>query len=162
MKIRPLIRVIRVSIIYQRMDITYYKALPENRPALESLLKSLSLPTEDLPADLSGFTLAFDGPVLVGSAGVEQVGKVGLLRSVAVAASHRSLGVAAQVFQSAIDNARKTGIDDIWLITNTADHYFERHGFERVLRENAPTDISGTAQFAGLCPSSAVVMHKKV
>lgn len=162
MKIRPSIRVIRVSIIYQRMDITYHKALPENRPALESFLKSLSLPTEDLPADLSGFTLAFDGQIMVGSAGVEPLGTLGLLRSVAVAASHRSLGVAAQVFQSAIDHARETGIHDIWLITNTADNYFERHGFVRIQRESAPAEIAGTAQFTGLCPSTAVVMRKTV
>ncbi|MBL7782860.1 MAG: GNAT family N-acetyltransferase [Saprospiraceae bacterium] len=142
------------------MNITYRQALPEHRAALESLLKSLSLPVEDLPDDLSGFTLAFEDAMLVGSAGVEPVGQAGLLRSVAVAASHRSLGVAAHVFQSAIENALKKGIHDIWLITNTADQYFKRHGFEYIDRENAPHDIAGTAQFKGLCPSSAVVMRR--
>lgn len=142
------------------MNISFKKAAPENRPALESLLLGLSLPTEDLPADLSGFTLAFDGAVLVGSAGLEPVGRVGLLRSVGVAPSHRNAGLAASLFQSSVDTAREKGILEIWLITNTADHYFERHGFERIDREQAPTEIAGTAQFKGLCPSSAVIMRK--
>lgn len=142
------------------MDITYHKAIPENRAALESLLRSLSLPVEDLPADLANFMLAFDGSVLVGSAGVEPVGTVGLLRSVGVAESHRNLGLAGRLFNSSVGNARIKGIREIWLITNTADNYFERHGFERVERENAPGAIADTSQFKGLCPSSAVVMRK--
>ncbi|HOY03982.1 MAG TPA: arsenic resistance N-acetyltransferase ArsN2 [Saprospiraceae bacterium] len=142
------------------MDITFHKAIPENRAALESLLLGLSLPVADLPADLTHFTLAFDGSLLVGSAGVEPVGNVGLLRSVAVAESYRNLGLAGRLFNSSIADARTKGISEIWLITNTADNYFERHGFERVERENAPGEIADTSQFKGLCPSSAVVMRK--
>ena len=142
------------------MDIKYHKAIPENRAALESLLLSLSLPVEDLPADLANFTLAFDGSLMVGSAGVEPVGTLGLLRSVGVAESHRNLGMAGHLFNSSIDNARTKGIREIWMISNTADNYFERHGFERINRESTPAEIADTPQFKGLCPSTAVVMRK--
>lgn len=154
------VRWINLPLYSHIMEIKYHKAIPENRAALESHLLSLSLPVEDLPADLANFTLAFDGSVLVGSAGVEPIGTVGLLRSVGVAESHRNLGLAGHLFKSSIDTARTKGIREIWLITNTADSYFERHGFERINRESVPAEIADTPQFKGLCPSSAVVMRK--
>lgn len=144
------------------MEITIHEARPQHRSALEAHLAALRLPIEDLPPDISGFTLAFDEDQVVGSAGVEPVGPYGLLRSVGVAESHRNLGLAERIFTSALDHARSNGIREVWLITNTADRYFERHGFARIDRGDVPAEIAGTAQFAGLCPSSAVVMRRQI
>jgi N-acetylglutamate synthase-like GNAT family acetyltransferase len=144
------------------MEITLQDAQPRHRAALETLLTTLKLPVEDLPAELTNFALAFDGGQVVGSAGVEPLGPYGLLRSVAVAEPYRNLGLAERLYTAAIDHARRSGIREVWLITNTADRYFERHGFERIDRDRAPAEIAQTAQFAGLCPSSAVIMRKTI
>ena len=66
------------------------KANPDTLPAMQRFLTGMKLLVSDLPADLSGFTLAFDDDELVGTAGMELLGRVGLLRSVAVAETHRS------------------------------------------------------------------------
>lgn len=142
------------------MTIDIRLAEPQNRPALQALLTAAQLPIEDLPEDLSGFALAFVGEHLVGSAGIEPVGPYGLLRSVAVREAYRNRHLGQRLHEAALDYARRQQIREVWLITNTADRYFEKHGFQRVERRRAPAEIAATAQFAGLCPSSAVVMRK--
>lgn len=122
----------------------------------------MKLPVSDLPADVAGFTLAFDDTELVGTAGMEILGRVGLLRSVAVAETHRNQQLGQRLFAAALDHARVQGIREVFLITDSAAEYFEKNGFQRVERSKVPEEIAGTAQFSGLCPSSAVVMRKSL
>jgi len=125
---------------------------------LREFLQQLDLPVSDLPSDLSGFTLAFDAEQIVGTAGLELQGSLGLLRSVAVAATHRNQQLGQQLYTAALQYARSKGVQTVYLITTTADRYFEKHGFRPVQRSEVPALIAQTEQFATLCPSSAVVM----
>ena len=125
---------------------------------LRKFLQQLDLPVSDLPSDLSGFTLAFDAEQIVGTAGLELHGSLGLLRSVAVAETHRNQQLGQQLYSAALQHARSKGVQTVYLITTTADRYFEKHGFRQVERSEVPAFIAQTAQFATLCPSSAVVM----
>ena len=138
------------------------KADPDALPAIHRFLTGMKLPVSDLPADLSGFTLAFDGDELVGTAGMEWMGKIGLLRSVAVAETHRNRQLGRKLFAAALDHARANGVQEVFLITDSAADYFEKNGFQRIDRKEAPAEIAGTAQFAGLCPASAVVMKRVI
>jgi amino-acid N-acetyltransferase len=140
------------------MDIHILSALPEHRPDLESLLSANALPVSDLPDSLNGFYLALDGKAIVGAAGMEHWDDVGLLRSVAVAESHRSQHIARQLTDAVLAHARQAQVREMYLITNTADHYFEKYGFQRVDRSETPAVIAQTEQFSGLCPSTAIVM----
>jgi len=143
-------------------SVKFEPARPDDRPALETLLTALRLPTDDLPADLNGFLLAFDKGVLVGSIGIERVGACALLRSFAVRENYRKAGLGRQLYEMALHFARDARFSELWLITDSADTYFERQGFERIERSNVPKDIGATAQFTALCPSSAVVMRKRI
>jgi len=138
------------------------KANPDTLPAIQRFLTDMQLPVSDLPTDLSGFTLAFDGDELVGTAGMELMGGVGLLRSIAVAETHRNRQLGKQLFAAALDHARANGVQEVFLITDSAAGYFEKNGFQRIERSEAPAEIAGTAQFAGLCPASAVVMKRVI
>ena len=75
---------------YLIISIILKNAIPAQAPVLIDFLQKVNLPTSDLPSELSGFTLAFDGEQIVGSAGMELLGSYGLLRSVAVAETHRN------------------------------------------------------------------------
>lgn len=116
-------------------------------------LVAAKLPVSDLPDGLPGFFLAFAGDQLAATAGVEIFGKIGLLRSVAVAPDLRSKGIGEQTFRAAIARARADGAAEIWLITNTAEAYFAKRGFQRMERAAAPPEIAATEQFNGLCPN---------
>jgi amino-acid N-acetyltransferase len=140
------------------MSILIKNAHPDQIPGLIDFLQKANLPTSDLPSGLSGFTLAMDVEQIVGSAGMELMGKIGLLRSVAVAETHRNQKLGQQLFEAAMEYARKKQVQDVFLITETADLYFEKKGFRRVDREAVPVEILETKQFSALCPASAVVM----
>ncbi|MFN0174331.1 MAG: arsenic resistance N-acetyltransferase ArsN2 [Saprospiraceae bacterium] len=140
------------------MSILLKNASQAQAPDLIDFLQKFNLPTSDLSADISGFTLALDNEQIVGSAGIEVKGDYGLLRSVAVADTHRNQNLGHRLFAAALDYARLHDVQEVYLITNTAERYFEKNGFRRVERRDAPDEITQTEQFSALCPSSAVVM----
>jgi SAM-dependent methyltransferase/N-acetylglutamate synthase-like GNAT family acetyltransferase len=127
-----------------------------------NLLQTENLPTDDLSPELPYFLLARANGVLVGVAGLEVYGSDALLRSVAVHKDYRNFRIARRLTDDLLKQARLNGIKDIYLITTTADRYFEKQGYSRVYRANVPTAIGATQQFSSLCPSSAVVMHRRI
>lgn len=140
------------------MSILLKNPSPAQGPALLDFLQKVKLTTSDLPADLSGFTIAVDGTQIVGSAGMELLGNVGLLRSVAVAETHRNQQLGQRLFAAALEYARMHDVQEVFLITNSAERYFEKYGFQEIERRLVPDEIAQTEQFSSLCPSTAVVM----
>jgi len=140
------------------MTLTVETARPNERETVVALLKHDHLPTEDLPADLAHFVIAREDATPVGVAGLEILGSVGLMRSVAVHPAHQRRGIAAQMIDRLLHRATAVSVEEVYLITTTARPYFERHGFLAVAREQVPPAIQRTQQFSTLCPSSAVVM----
>lgn len=127
-----------------------------------TLLKAVNLPTEDLNPSLPNFLLAFVDGKLVGLAGIEVKGAYGLLRSVAVDTAFRNYKIARRLVDDLVKQVRLQGVKEVFLITTTADAYFEKQGYERIDRETVPDEIAQSQQFSGLCPSSAVVMKKGI
>ena len=50
----------------------------------------------------------------------------------------------------------------LWLLTATAEPFFEAIKFKRVDRANAPASILATRQAQGLCPASAAVLTRPI
>ncbi|MDR6809693.1 amino-acid N-acetyltransferase [Dyadobacter sp. BE34] len=142
------------------MKLQIDKAGPADRELVTSLLKEADLLTDDLPTGLEHFILARNEGALVGVAGMELFEQVGLLRSIAVSPDHQGKGIARKLVEQLLANADKQEIEAVYLITTTADHYFDRYGFVVVNREQVPEAIQQTRQFSGLCPTSAVVMKR--
>ncbi len=126
------------------------------------LLQSENLPTDDLSPEVPHFLLARAKGTLVGVAGLEIYGTDALLRSVAVHKDYRNFRIAQRLTNDLIKQVKLIGVKDVYLITTTADKYFEKQGYARIDRATAPASISATQQFSSLCPSSAVVMHRRV
>ena len=128
---------------------------------LARLLRRCGLDPADLddrPAvELAGVRGA-DGPVA--AVGLEHHGRAGLLRSLAVAPEARGRGLARRLVAHAEDRARRAGLADLFLLTDTADELFGRLGYTAVARAAAPAAIRSSPQFASLCPASATCMHK--
>jgi arsenate reductase len=136
-------------------------ATAADEPALRALLQACGLPTEDLPAGFTASALvAHRQGQLIGCVAVQVFGRLGLLRSVAVAEPLRRQGLASQLLAAAEAMARKAGIDTLWLLTNGATEFFKACGYAGRERHAAPAAIAATAQFAGLCPASSTLMSK--
>ncbi len=130
--------------------------------ALRNLLKSLDLPTADLSPDLGPFLLAEAEGMAVACAGLEQHQDVGLLRSVAVLPPLRGRGIAIRLCSEILEIARGVGVQQIYLLTVTASGFFEKIGFLRIPRGEAPAAIRGTREFRELCPDTSALMRRAV
>jgi len=131
--------------------------------ALDTLLQAADLPTEDItPEILEHFLVAHLDKALVGCAGLEPLGEIGLLRSVAVDEAHRGTGLGKQLVAAVEEHARQEGVRTLYLLTTTAEDFFAGLGYRKLARGEAPPVIAGTAQFSSLCPSSSSFMVKRV
>ena len=134
---------------------------PPTAEALAGLLARAGLPHADLtPAHLPDFLALRDGDALVGAVGLEVYGPDALLRSLVVAPERRGEGLGAGLVDAIEAHARRRGVEVLWLLTETAEGFFATRGYARAERASAPEAIRSTAEFAALCPASAVCMRK--
>lgn len=132
-------------------------------PAIVTLLDACGLPTGDLgEAVLTSFCVAETDGRIVGVAGLEAFGPVGLLRSLAVAEDRRGGGLAARLVDWCEAEARRQGVATVYLLTTTAADYFRKRGYADVARDAVPAAVAGHAQFCSLCPASTKCLGKRL
>lgn len=141
------------------MTVTIILLSNHELPSLAALLTADSLPIDDLTAPGRRFWRVDDERGLAGYGGLEADGVDGLLRSVVVPSDRRGDGAGRTVVTAVAGEARRLGVERLWLLTTSASGFFERLGFRRTERGSAPSAIASSAQFAGLCPSSAICMR---
>jgi amino-acid N-acetyltransferase len=122
---------------------------------IAALLEANDLPTADLADSHPEFLILEQEAALVGVGGLELFGELALLRSVAVARDRQKTGELER-------HAAQRGIRDLVLLTQTAERFFARHGYQRIERSAAPGPLQTTPQFRLLCPASATCMSKRL
>ena len=139
---------------------TIERALDSDRLAIENLLTAAGLPLDGLEAALPAALVARSDGVVVGCAGVEAHGSVGLLRSVCVAPDLRGAGLGRLLVTAAEELAASRSMTELYLLTETAEAWFPRMGYRVSSRSSVPTELTSSAEFTGACPEGAVVLHK--
>jgi amino-acid N-acetyltransferase len=130
--------------------------------AVESLLSANDLPLDGVKESFSSFVVAEDEGKIAGAIGLEKFGSVALLRSAVVSPQYRGGGVGRRLVEQALERAEKDGIEELFLLTTTAENYFPRFGFARTTRSEVPAAIKASAEFQGACPDSAAVMTRRI
>ena len=134
------------------------------RPDLAQVLRLVGeagLPIDDLDeADLSHFLGLGPRNRPLGVVGLELLGATALLRSLAVDVAARGEGGGTALVEAAEGHAIREGVETLYLLTTTADRFFERLGYARVAREKAPPEIRRTREFSEMCSETAVLMMK--
>jgi N-acetylglutamate synthase-like GNAT family acetyltransferase len=106
--------------------------------------------------------VAEEGSRIVGTIGLESYGAAGLVRSLVVVPAHRARGLGsvlvARLEQEA--TARETRL--LVLLTETAQPFFKRLGYQVIERGYVPDEVRQSAEFTSLCPASAVCMTKSL
>lgn len=136
-------------------------------PELVALLAECALPFGDLTeTHLREFLVCRDGGRdsgrLVATAGLELCDDAVLLRSLAVAATHRGRGLATRLVDTLERRARAKRQRVMFLLTTTAPGFFAARGFRPVERQLVPASIAATTEFRSLCPASALCMRKRL
>jgi amino-acid N-acetyltransferase len=129
---------------------------------VESLLSTSDLPVEGVRDNFSNFIVAEERGAIAGAIGLEKFGSVALLRSAVVSPDNRGSGVGRRLVEQLLERAGKDGIEELYLLTTTAEDYFPRFGFARTTRSAVPDAVKASAEFNGACPDTAVVMTRRV
>ena len=129
--------------------------------AIRWLLDVKFLPSTDIDEAALGQFLVCRDDIRSGRVvGLEIYGEVALLRSLVVTEKHLGAGHGRRLVAAAQDLATEMNVRAIYLLTTTAESFFEYLGFRRIQREEAPESIRSTREFSSLCPASAIVMVK--
>jgi amino-acid N-acetyltransferase len=134
-------------------------ATQHDRPWIQQQLQANNLPDADLLDILSVLKLAYHEAQRVGMGGIELYPPYGLLRSLVVAAPYRGKGYGKAFCNLLIAQAQEARVQELYLLTTTADSFFANLGFVNVERNSAPTAIQNTCEFSHLCPAIAVCMR---
>jgi amino-acid N-acetyltransferase len=126
------------------------------------LLNACGLPSDDVDAERHTFILALRGHELVGSVGLEAYGDAGLLRSLAVVVEKRGRGLGGILYERLLAFAAQQRCRELYLLTTTAEPFFARRGFARHPRNDVPSAIGESSEFASMCPVSAVCMRRAI
>lgn len=143
-------------------DIRVIFANAEDEGVIKRLLAEVDLPHEDISNHLHNFLLAKSNDTLIGVVGLEVLGEIGLLRSLAVASPYRGRGIGKILYEKILTRATLQGIKELYLLTTTAEEFFSMLGFCRIERNECPKPIQMTEEFQNLCPSNAVCMVKRI
>lgn len=135
------------------------REIPATDARLAAALAAEGLPTADLGRTAQRFfTWERDEGIVVAHCGWEGKGTDRLLRSLVVDRGERGHGLAIRIVAALEHLALADGASRLWLLTTTAGPIFDRLGWRRVERSEAPDEIAASAEFSRLCPSDAVCM----
>lgn len=138
------------------------KATEADLSAVEDLLSASNLPLDGVKENFSDFVVAEDKDGIAGAIGLEKFGSIALLRSAVVSPRHRGSGIGSQLVEHLLERAGDDGIDELYLLTTTAEKYFPRFGFTPTTRSAVPDALKSSAEFQGACPDTAVVMTRRI
>ena len=138
------------------------EATTRDLDAVESLLSANDLPLEGVKENFASFVVAEDQGEIAGAIGLEKFGSVALLRSAVVSPAYRGSGVGRRLVEQALERAEKEGVEELFLLTTTAEKYFPRFGFDRTTRAAVPVAVKASAEFQGACPDTAIVMKRRI
>ncbi len=135
-------------------------AIKRDIVSVTALLDECGLPVDGLSDQFGeGYCIAVDEEKIVGAGGIEIYGDYGLLRSVAVSPQKQGHGIGNMIAENRVTWAMANGVHNIYLLTTTAQTFFEKRGFAAVQRDAVPDEIRQSSEFSTICPASAAVMH---
>lgn len=127
------------------------------------LLQNAGLPASDVTEEhLVHFFYIGSATAPDAMVGIELYGHDALLRSLVVAPGLRSTRLGTRLVEHVESHARTHGVRTIYLLTTTAENFFQSRGYVATSRDSAPSSIRATTEFAGLCPASSAFLSKSL
>ena len=133
-------------------------AQAEDIPLVHSVPEGCGLPQEGLDASLETLIVTREAEQVIGCAALEVSGNVALLRSVVVDPVYRSAGLRQQMVETQLTLARRRGLQEVYLLTETAPEYFLRFGFQLIDRSAVSPALHQAVEWTSACPASAHIM----
>jgi amino-acid N-acetyltransferase len=142
-------------------DIRITRAGEADLADLLALLTIVSLPHEGVTEHLGSFFVARNPEnKLIACAGLELYGRLALLRSVAVLPGSQQGGLGSKITALLLQDAAKSGIEEVVLLTTTAQDFFARRfGFLEANRADYNEKLATSPEWSLPRCSSAVFLR---
>ncbi len=75
---------------------------------------------------------------------------------------YRNKGAAVKLVKFLEEFAKQEDIENIYLLTTTAEQFFSNRNYVPVDRNSVPYSIQQTSEFKSVCPASATIMIKRL
>jgi amino-acid N-acetyltransferase len=128
-------------------------------PEIKKLLVASGLPVAGVDEHWKTFVVARDRGQVVACGGSEPYETAALIRSIAVAADHRSHGLGRRIVRQLLDRLASRGLREFYLLTTTAEEYFKKRGFKTIDRDEVHPQLLRSREFQDACPANAVCMR---
>jgi amino-acid N-acetyltransferase len=139
------------------------KALKIDFTEINQLLQNASLPMVDITHSTGCYFKSVNGNnKITGAIGLEIYGQFGLLRSLVVSTEYRNKGIAKLLVEEIEKQSASLNLKALYLLTTTADKYFEKKGFIHIQRNDVREEIKQSDEFKSICPVSATIMYKSI
>ncbi len=130
-------------------------------PQLASALESAQLPIDDLIEPGRKFFRFTEDDRLIGFVGWEINSDLNvLLRSLVIVPAERGKGAGKAIVVWALTRLAELGMENVFILTTTAEAFAIKLGFVRCDRQTVPQSIKQSRQYSALCPASAVVLRR--
>ena len=144
------------------MNDTKIKSLSLQEYPIKEILVSNGLPIDDLKTAPIQFFGIVGNDTLKGIGALEIYGHVAILRSLTVPREFQGLGSGKALVSTLEKITKNLGIKQLYLLTTTAPHFFEKLGYTQASRYQCPKEIVSSGEFTSLCPDSALCYSKEV
>lgn len=133
-------------------------ARAEDANAIAEILAASRLQTHT-PPDLAHTFISVDGPRAVGTVSLDWDGQHAVLRSLAVAPSHRRQGRARALCAAALAHAHALGAGEVYVMTETAADFFSLLGFRALPPAQVPARVRASPG-SSHCGACAACLHR--
>ena len=140
-------------------EIAITPATADDLPGIKTLLLENALPTAGVDEHWPTFVVARADGRLVGCGGSEAYQVAALIRSVAVDPRYRKHGLGRRLVRQLVDRLAARGLREFYLLTTTAEAYFQKRGFKTIERDEVHPQLLASRELQDACPSTATCMR---
>lgn len=140
-------------------EIVITPATAGDLPTIKTILEVCELPIAGVDEHWRTFLVARDGETIIACGGAEAYPMVALIRSIAVTPPYRGKGLGRRLVRQLLDRLSARGLREFYLLTTTAEKYFQKRGFKKVDRDEVHPQLLASREFQDGCPDSAICMR---
>ncbi|MCG3218128.1 MAG: GNAT family N-acetyltransferase [Candidatus Heimdallarchaeota archaeon] len=138
------------------------KARMDDLKEASDLLIKHDLPVDGIEDNFDNFLVLISNNTgeILGLVGIEKYDQIGLLRSLVIEKGFQGLGLGKKMLIAIEKYAKELGLISLFLFTDTAEKFFEKHNYSKLSIENADERLKQSVEFT-IC-SSAILMKKSL
>lgn len=144
------------------MQLIIHKAYEKDLEEVHNLLRINNLPIEGVKDHIQNFLIVKNENSVIACAGLEIYDNVSLLRSVSVHPEFQGKGIGKILINKIQETAEEKNISNLYLLTKTAEQFFNKFGFQVIERSTIHPFIKYSKELKGACPKIAICMKKEI